>query len=71
MYGVSRRFSTIAPFGRAMGFQQSTEAGGLFRRIRRPERMLCTPGYNLDRVSGLQPSVHKPDMSVWTGSGFE
>jgi hypothetical protein len=30
----------------------------------RPERMLCKPDYNLDRVSGLHPSVHKPDMSV-------
>ena len=37
----------------------------------RPERMLCKPDYNLDRVSGLHPSVHKPDMSVWTGSVFE
>jgi hypothetical protein len=37
----------------------------------RPERLLCKPDYNLDRVSGLHPSVHKPDMSVWTGSVFE
>jgi hypothetical protein len=37
----------------------------------RPERMLCKLDYNLDRVSGLHPSVHKPDMSVWTGSVFE
>jgi hypothetical protein len=37
----------------------------------RPERMLCKPDYNLDRLSGLHPSVHKPDMSVWTGSVFE
>jgi hypothetical protein len=37
----------------------------------RPERILCKPDYNLDRVSGLHPSVHKPDLSVWTGSVFE
>ena len=37
----------------------------------RSERMLCKPDYNLDRVSGLHPSVHKPHMSVWTGSVFE
>ena len=37
----------------------------------RPERMLCKPDYNLDRVSGLHQSVHKPYMSVWTGSVFE
>jgi hypothetical protein len=37
----------------------------------RPERMLCKADYNRDRVPGLQPSVHKPDLSVWTGSVFE
>ncbi len=37
----------------------------------RQERMLCKPDYNLDWVSGLHPSVHKPDLSVWTGSVFE
>jgi hypothetical protein len=28
----------------------------------RPERMLCKPDHNLDKVSGLHPYV---DMSVW------
>jgi len=37
----------------------------------RPERTLCKADYNFDRVSGLNPSVHKPDLSVWTGSVFE
>ena len=36
-----------------------------------PERILCKSDHNPDRVSGLHPSVHKPDRSVRTGSVFE
>ncbi len=33
--------------------------------------MLCKPDYNLAKMSGLHPSVDKPDMSVWTNFVFE